>query len=84
MRSESGVLRITIELVPLGDESRAEVLSEMYITNTGGNAERPTFGDYIATIDCGRDIGWRGVVYNFARLRKGPWELLREVLNERG
>lgn len=41
------MLRVTIELVPHGDESRKRTLGTMDIINTGKNAGRPEFGDYI-------------------------------------
>ena len=72
------MLRITIELVPYGDESRKRVLGIGEITNDAMGTH--TTGNYH-----GRLSKWapktgqtwrRGTVTNFKRKAHGPWDLV--------
>ena len=76
------MLRVTIEFVPHGDESRAEVLHTAIIANDGTGSR--TKGDYCFALSQRRSARtWRsGRVRDFPRLRLGAWELLRRVLQE--
>ena len=57
------MLRITVELLPGGDESRKKHLGTATITNDGTGDEHR--GNYVATR-----------VARFDRKRRGPWDLL--------
>lgn len=76
------MIRITIELVPHGDESRARVLARGEIINEGtGTRERGNY--YFWLSQSGRvttKSRW-GNVRDFPRLRKNVWHLLARVLN---
>lgn len=70
------MLRITIEFVPHGDESRAEVLATASIANDGTGT--PTRGNYRVWLSKRKslDVWKRGTVEGFPRQRLGPWDLL--------
>ena len=76
------MLRITIELVPLGMESRAKVIATGTIANTGTGT--PTCGDYRIEL---RDAAGRkwicGHIEGFPRTRLLAWDLLYRALRER-
>lgn len=77
------MLRITVELVPGGDESRKRVMHVAEIWNnvrktqaTGGQR-----GDYGFRLLSRHGRVWRqGGVDDFPRLRLGAWDLLFRVL----
>lgn len=74
------MLRVTIELVPHGDESRAKRIGEMIIANDGTGG---TFhGNYQALV--GSDQ-WSGEPEQYVRIhsydrRKNVWDLVEMVL----
>lgn len=77
------MLRITVELLPLGDESRAQHLGTAKIWNDGEGL--PTRADYHATFSkWGRPKElWRtGRVEGFRRKARGPWDLLYLALKD--
>lgn len=41
------MLRVTIELVPLGDNTKARVIHKIYIGNMGGDAERARYSAWV-------------------------------------
>ena len=73
------MLRVTIEFVPYGDESKAHVLHTAAISNDGvGTPER---GNYRYTLNSKQQRAWRkGRIKEFPRLRLGAWDLLYRVL----
>ena len=75
------MLRVTIEFVPYGDESKAHVLHTAAISNDGlGTPER---GDYRYTLNSKQQRAWRkGRIKEFPRLRLGAWDLLYRVLDQ--
>jgi len=82
------MLRITVELLPLGDESRARHLGTATIVNDGAGAK--DIGNYIVRLSkWGRpNDAWKtGTVKGFRRLSRGPWDLLylalRDIVGER-
>ncbi len=85
------MIRITIELLPGGDETQAQVIGSGEITNiatdkTGelGNYryEFTTPGWYRAgEIDAPGDV-WAGVKCKFPRTRAHVWHLVRECVND--
>lgn len=75
------MLRVTIELVPHGDESRKSTLATAIIANDGtGDA---TTGNYDARFyDKSGTKLWKGAkVTGFPRRRRLPWDLLQRALN---
>lgn len=75
------MLRVTIEMVPIGDESRKSHLGTIEIANDGrGTRER---GNYkVRLAKRGRPTqAWRhGAVSDFPRQTKGPYDLLLHAL----
>jgi len=77
------VIRVTVELVPRGDEKRARILCRGIIANDGSGTLRR--GNYrFALSQQGRltTKAREGEVNDFPRLSKNVWWLLREVLNQ--
>lgn len=73
------MLRITIDLIPHGDKSRTQTISEIEITNDGtGSAE---YGNYGATINLGSSLTAITHVSGFPR-KLGVLQLLRLILNQ--
>ena len=75
-------MRVTVELVPLGDESKAKVLHTAVIANDGSGTKAK--GNYrFALSRKGSTKPWKsGQVKGFPRLREGAWRLLYRVLKE--
>lgn len=76
------MIRITVELLPGGDESRAKVLGTALIANDGTGTQ--TTGNYSYIISGKRSIlkGGQGNILGFRRKSDNVWELLRQVLNQ--
>jgi len=73
------VLRITIELVPWGIESRAKTIATGIIANTGTGT--PTSGDYRVELRDAAGRKWRsGHIEGFPRRRLLAWDLLYRAL----
>lgn len=75
------MLRITIELVPLGMESRAKVIATGTIANTGtGTLAR---GDYRIELRDAAGRKWKsGHIEGFPRTRLLAWDLLYRALRK--
>jgi hypothetical protein len=77
------MLRVTVELLPQGDETKAEHLGTATIANDGtGTIE---FGNYVARFSKWgqpNDIWKKGTVRNFPRKGRGPWDLLYLALRD--
>jgi hypothetical protein len=74
------MLRITIELLPLGDESKAKRLSEMVLANDGtGDRYQANYEAWISKDDFNDTEPRYGKLSNFDR-SKDAWELLRLML----
>ena len=75
------MIRVTIELVPLGDEKRTKQLGSASIYNDGSGTHLE--GTYKVVLykwgEKGR-IWKKGEVKGFARKRLGPWDLLYQAL----
>lgn len=77
------MLKVTIELVPHGVESKKETLCVMHIVNDGTGT--PTSGNYWARLSrCGNVLRtYRRVeVKGFKRIKLSAWRLLYEVLKQ--
>jgi len=76
------MLRITIELVPFGDESRAREIGVLLLANDGEGTHES--GDYAYVYGyTDRDMPFaRGTVKKFSR-NQGAWALVRKILNSR-
>lgn len=74
------MLRVTIEIIPFGDESMKRTLDTLELVNDGTHPDRPEYGNYVVT---GSDHGglreWE--VKDHCRA-DGLWELLRMALEE--
>lgn len=76
------MLRVTVELVPFGDESRKKVIGEMVIANDG-LAQEPDVGNYDAVIEADT---WSGQGRQYRRITDHPressvWYLILQLLN---
>lgn len=80
------MLRVTIDLIPRGDESRKKTLATADIWNDGTGSV--TTGNYGATLFVhqtadGKPKKWRTAFVNgFPRISRGPWDLLQLVLKD--
>lgn len=81
------MIRITVEMLPKGDKSRAYTLAQGVISNDGSGTL--DVGNYIYGFSgqakrAGHDPGIRtsGEFKGFARRREDVWELLRKCLNQ--
>lgn len=75
------MLRVTIDLVPMGDESRKRVLGVMEIANDGQGTS--TSGNYMVRLcKAGQPkaIWRRGGITGFPRARLGVYDLLLRCL----
>lgn len=74
------MIRVTVELVPFGDDSKAKVIGRILIANTGvGNA---TTGYYASITEYNTDRGAyisKAEVTDFSR-KEGVWSLIHKVL----
>jgi hypothetical protein len=82
------MIRITIEMVPKGDEEKAYTLAQGVIVNmvVDENLNRGTYGYGLSgqSKRPGHDPGIKisGVLADFPRKRYDCWELLRRCLNQ--
>lgn len=75
------MLRITIELVPWGIESRAKIIATGTIANTGTGT--PTSGDYRVELRDAAGRKWKtGGITGFPRKRLLAWDLLYRALEK--
>jgi hypothetical protein len=72
------MLRLTLEVVPHGNESRARTIGVIEIVNTGDHPGRPEYGNYRGT------MGDREVEVTHHRRDDGAWKLVRRVLRALG
>jgi hypothetical protein len=76
------MLRVTIELVPYGDEEEAQRIATMLIANDGtGNSK---FGNYAYAYNYSDRPGEpeSGTVTRYARA-DGAWKLVKKILNDK-
>ena len=69
------MIRVTIELVPFGIESRKKVIKRMIIANDGTGT--PRRGNYV--YHYGRK---EGELKNFPRKSYNVWKLIQRILNQ--
>jgi len=75
------MLRITIELVPFGVDSRAKVIATGTIANTGTGT--PASGDYRIELRDAAGRKWKsGHIGGFPRKRLLAWDLLYRALGK--
>ena len=76
------MIRVTVELVPQGDESRAKTLHTAVIANDGsGTKDRGNYRFSLSRKGSARP--WKeGRISGFPRKRLGTWHLLYRVLKE--
>lgn len=74
------MLRITVELLPFGDATKAKVLGVCHLVNDGSGTL--TQGNYYARFSRTGARGWwkTGEVKGFPRKRLGQWDLLYRAL----
>lgn len=76
------MIRITIELVPYGDESQAKVIAMGVIANDGtGTLRRGNYRYQLSQSKRPHVTSRKGGVKDFSRLQKNVWHLLKLVLN---
>lgn len=76
------MIRVTIELVPRGDESRTRVLAVGTIVNDGsGTLQRGNYRFRLSQSGRVGAVSREGEVRNFPRRAKNVWHLLALVLN---
>lgn len=78
-------LRITLELIPRGDESRKRGMGTLYIENTRDHPHHPKMANYRYHMTGpihggGVDVWHEGVVKDVERAR-GYWAHVKEILN---
>ena len=72
------MLRVTVELIPHGNELLKEILGEITIINSGtGTEEKGNY--YIRAFDVESGLGKEGYINSYERKRLF-WNLLEEVL----
>lgn len=81
------MIRVTVEMVPKGDDARARILAQGVIVNDGKGTQTIGSYDYGITSQInvpGRDPGiWKqGKVRGFRRKRDNVWRLLALVLDD--
>ena len=76
------MLRVTVELVPFGDESRAREIGMLLIANDGeGTHESGNYAYVYGYTD--RDVPLaRGTIKKFPR-NQGAWALIKKILNSK-
>ena len=76
------MLRVTIEYLPVGDETRKKIIATGIIYNDATGTEE--LGNYHAELfdeDCHR-WGKTGLVKKFPRLKLTAWDLLYRILKK--
>lgn len=74
------MLRITIELVPFGDEDRKHKIGEMLIVNTGDSSgSKGSYKAWTVSDDWSGKPARYGKLDNYDR-SQSPWELIRLML----
>lgn len=75
------MLRVTIEMIPQGDESRKRHLGTLEIANDGtGDHQSGNYTVRLAKFGRPNHDWMRGVVRGFDRVRRGPYDLLLQCL----
>ena len=75
------MLRVTIEVIPRGDEGRKRHIGTVEIANEGtGNAELGNYAVRLSKFGRPQQNWMRGAVRGFDRLRRGPYDLLLQSL----
>jgi hypothetical protein len=73
------MLRVTIELIPFGDQKKSRVIGQMQIVNTG-TSKWPSIGHYDGWM-CEEDNGYTEFHIKNHKRRDGFWVLLSKILN---
>ena len=75
------MLRVTIELVPKGDEERCRHLGTVEIANDGtGDAATGNYAVRLAKFGRPGETWMKGAVRGFDRIRRGPYDLLLQCM----
>ena len=78
-------LRLTLEIIPRGDERRKRVVGTLDIENTGDHPDHPRLAHYHFCMKGpvhggGIDYWHEGIIHDVERA-KGYWQHVKEVLN---
>lgn len=78
-------LKLTLELVPYGNQSRTRVIGILEIENTGDHPYHPVLANYQYRMSGlvhggGVDIWCGGIIRDVERSR-GYWEIVKKILN---
>jgi hypothetical protein len=76
------MLRVTVELVPHGDEMFARAIGEIIIANDGSHPDAPLKGNYTAEVRGSRRVPQKVYVEDHERLTLGWTYLLHRVLDQ--
>lgn len=76
------MIRVTVELIPYGEKSRAEVIAQAEIVNLLTNPERPIMGDYLASFDYRDGLPARYVTLKHHARNQHVWFLIKRCLDE--
>jgi hypothetical protein len=75
------MLRVTIELLPHGDERRKQHLGTMEIINNGeGTLEDGSYSITLSKWGKPKSVWKRAFVKSFPRMKLGPWDLMFRAL----
>lgn len=75
------MIRVTIEILPSGDETRKRHIGTVEIANDGTGS--PNFGNYsirLAKFSGPRHTWLKGKLTGFDRIKRGPYDLLLQCL----
>lgn len=74
------MLRVTVEIVPYGDEMCAEIIGKMIIGNTCMHPKRPEYGSYIVKIKDNDEFKQMELLSH--KRSDGFWKLLLKILKQ--
>lgn len=72
------MIRVTVELVPFGDEDKKKVIGEMLIANDGTGTQKT--GNYVGVYSSDRVQSISKFLGNFPR-EYGVWKLVQNILS---
>jgi hypothetical protein len=75
------MIRVTIQMIPRGDETKARHLGTVEIANDGtGNAQSGNYKVRLSRMDSATNAWKTGAITGFDRIRRGPHDLLLMAL----
>lgn len=74
------MIRVTVELIPHGDELRKRTLGTLEIANDGTGTENVGSYSGVLRAEYTPSVGRRGYVWDFNRQRQSVWSLIGAFL----